>query len=304
MRESLAQRAAFLAAIRAFFAKREVIEVDTSLLTRFGVTDVNLVSLQADDGFLITSPEYAMKRLLVAGSGDIYQLSHVFRGEEVGRKHLREFTLLEWYRLAWTDSALREEVATLVKTLLPFTQTWSVVHSTYAQLFQSHLQLDIFHADIHTLKACAQRHLPECANWVLTRDGWLDLLFTHQIEPKLGQNCLEFVCEYPPSQAALAQVFTNCQGQEVAARFELYIHGLELCNGFAELADAKEQAARFAADNAMREAQNLPIMPIDTEFLSALEKGLPACAGVALGVDRVLMLYMGKQNIAEVICAP
>ncbi len=296
------RRAAFFARIRGFFAERGVLEVDTPLLSAYGVSDVNLRSLAVEDqGYLVTSPEYAMKRLLAASSGDIYQLSHVFRGEEAGRKHACEFSLLEWYRTGWDERQLSVEVVALVHCLYPLSRDWSVRYSTYAQLFLRYLSLDIFQSDDGEILACCARAFPESRDWNLSRDGALDLLFTHQIEPFLGRDSLEFVCEYPPSQAALAKVISDQQGRPVAARFELYIAGVELCNGFCELSDPVEQRMRFEQDNRERMALGLPEMRLDEPFLAALEKGLPECAGVALGVDRLLMLVCGKDSIAQVM---
>lgn len=300
LKDKIQQRAAFMAAIRAFFARRDVLEVDTNLLRACGVTDVNLVSLPAAQGYLITSPEYAMKTLLASGSGDIYQLSHVFRGEECGTKHLQEFTLLEWYRLGFDHQRLMQEVATFIRELLQ-KPALKVVTTPYAELFANAFQLDIFTASEATIKALAVAKIPESSAWEMPRDGWLDLLFTHFIEPNLGSDGLEFVCEYPPSQAALSRVITDSAGHNVAARFEAYIKGIELCNGFWELIDAQEQRARFLADNAERRALGLPEMPIDEAFLVALEKGVPPCAGVALGVDRLLMLATGASAIQDVV---
>lgn len=301
MREKVARRAQFLADIRHFFAARQVLEVDTALLVACGVTDNTLHSLAvAEAGFLITSPEYAMKRLLAAGSGDIYQLSHVFRGEESGRRHLREFTLLEWYRCGFNHHALIREVAALIGELLDEADLPLRV-TPYPQLFAEAFALDLFAADDAEIARLARAECPEAAHWKMDRDGWLDLLFTHFIEPNLGRDGVQFVVDYPPSQAALSQLITNVQGQSVAARFEGYFKGMELCNGFRELTDADEQRARFERDNAKRRAAGLAQMPIDENFIAALEAGLPECAGVALGVDRLLMLAEHATTIQEVV---
>ena len=299
MRERVARRAAFLAAIRAFFAARGVLEVDTPHWREYGVTDVHLLSLAVEGGgFLQTSPEFAMKRLLSAGAGDIYQLAHVFRGEEAGRKHLREFMMLEWYRLGFDHWQLMDEVAELVRHVLP--QVGKARHTPYRQTFIEHFGEDVMALADADLRACCVARLPECATWQMARDGWLDLLFTHVVEPQLGRGGMEFVVDYPPSQAALARVIVR-DGEQVAARFELYIEGMELCNGFWELADAAEQRARFLADNAERAALGLAPMALDEGLLAALQAGLPACAGVALGVDRLLMLATGAGHIDEVV---
>ena len=296
MRHLITRRARFLAAIRAFFAARGVLEVDTAQLRPCGVTDPQLVSLAASGGYLQTSPEYAMKILLSLGAGDIYQLAHVFRGEEQGRKHRREFMLLEWYRLGYDHLRLMDEVADLVRELLPACRAWPLRRTPYAAAFRQHLGIDIDRMDDAALRALCTTRLPESADWQLSRDAMLDLLFTHYVEPELGRDTLEFLCDYPPSQAALARIIDG-----KAARFELYINGLELCNGFWELSDAHEQRARFLADNRERAQLGLPEMPLDEAFLAALERGLPDSAGVALGVDRLLMLACGATHIDEVM---
>ena len=296
MRHLITRRARFLAAIRAFFAARGVLEVDTAQLRPCGVTDPQLVSLAASGGYLQTSPEYAMKILLSLGAGDIYQLAHVFRGEEQGRKHRREFMLLEWYRLGYDHLRLMDEVADLVRALLPACRAWPLRRTPYAAAFRQHLGIDIDRMDDAALRALCTTRLPESADWQLSRDAMLDLLFTHYVEPELGRDALEFLCDYPPSQAALARIINGS-----AARFELYINGLELCNGFWELSDAHEQRARFLADNRERAQLGLPEMPLDEAFLAALERGLPDSAGVALGVDRLLMLACGATHIDEVM---
>lgn len=298
IREKLQIRADFFGKIRQFFLSRNVIEVDTNLLTDYGVTDVNLVSIKADDGFLITSPEFSMKKLLAFGSGDIYQLGHVFRGEELGKKHLREFTLLEWYRVGFSQLQLIEEVGALVQNLLPDKAGLPVILTNYADLFLDYLQTDIFSISDRDLQNLVSQHLNQTID--LDRDGCLDLLFSYLIEPNLGKDCLQFVCQYPASQAALAKTMLNDKNQLVAQRFELYIDGLELCNGFVELTDADEQRNRFILDNQIRKHKNLPQMPIDEPFLSALSKGMPECAGVALGVDRLLMLLCKTDNINQI----
>lgn len=298
--ELIRRRAAFLADIRRFFAARNVLEVDTNLLRPYGVTDSQLTSLRADDGYLITSPEYAMKTLLCQGAPDIYQLSHVFRGEESGRRHLREFMLLEWYRHGYSLDTLIAETTELIRTLLSNWQL-TVRESSYAELFAETFTLDIFRADSHTLRDLCRQYLPESAEWALSKDAALDLLFTHFIEPNLGKSCVHIVRDYPPSQAALAQLTVDDNGRAVAARFEAYVAGVELCNGFAELGNATEQAERFAEDNRERRALGLAEMAVDVDFLAALRQGLPPCAGVAVGVDRLFMLACGASDIHQVI---
>ena len=301
LRERLYQRAVFLDTIRRFFAARGVIEADTAQLRACGVTDPQLVPLAADGGYLQTSPEYALKILLAAGAGDLYQLAHVFRGEEEGRKHRREFMLLEWYRCGYDHLHLMDEVTELVRTLLPVCRNWPVRRTPYAETFRARFGIDIHHAEDADIRLLASAHIPESTDWQLSRDAMLDLLYSHYIEPQLGRGVLEYICDYPPSQAALARIIENPDGEAVAARFELYIDGMELCNGFWELADADEQRARFLADNRVRKQAGLPQILLDEDFLAALAHGLPDCAGVALGVDRLLMLACGATHIEEVV---
>ena len=292
--EKIKIRANFLAEIRDFFKERNVLEVDTPLLRAFGVSDVNLVNIKADSGFLITSPEYEMKKLLANGSGDIYQLSHCFRGEEEGKKHKKEFMLLEWYRLGFDYLSLINEVKDLICYLLK--QELELKITEYAQLFKNYLNIDIFKLSFNELENLAFKNFPEAKSWGLNFDAYLDLLFTHFIEPNLGKNCLEFVIHYPKSQAALAKIVKDKNNNEVAARFEAYINGLELCNGFDELANYEEQKQRFFLDNQNRKKLGLEEINLDMDFLNCLKK-LPQCSGVALGVDRLLMIKNAVDNI-------
>lgn len=306
MRDKIQFRSDILQKVHAFFSKRAVLEVDTALISEYGVTDVAIASVPCADGaYLITSPEYAMKMLLCRGSGDIYQLGHVFRNEESGRRHKREFTLLEWYRVGWNHQQLMQEVADLVQTLWPKSQKWAVRQSPYAELFQRFLSLDIRGISDEELRLFTIARIPEAGGWTLERDGYLDLLFTHFIEMHLGQECLEFVVDYPPSQAALAKIMTRIDEQgrkhDVAARFELYAQGMELCNGFWELTDAMQQRQRFEQDNAQRKKLGLPLMPLDEPFLQTLAMGMPESAGVALGLDRLLMLIKQVDTIEAVV---
>ena len=291
-------RAQFLHEIRLFFAKKNVLEVDTALLRPFAVSDVHLKSIKAEAGFLITSPEYEMKKLLAAGSGDIYQLSHCFRAEEEGRKHRREFMLLEWYRLGFSYLDLIYEVAELITSLLDKKIEYKL--SEYSELFKHYLNIDIFQINLEELKNIAFSKIPEAKNWDLDFDSLLDLLFSHFIEPNLGNNSLEFVVNYLPSQAALAKIILDKNNNKVAARFEAYINGLELCNGFDELANFSEQEKRFIEDNQKRKKLGLEEIALDYEFLNSL-KNLPQCSGVALGVDRLLMLKLGFNDIGKVL---
>lgn len=258
--------------IRQFFAERAVLEVHTPILMPAGVTDRHIEAFKTPwqapgiDGmlYLQTSPEYAMKRLLVEGSGDIYQIGPACRNEELGRWHWPAFTLLEWYRVGFDHCQLMAEVAELLMSVfnLPDTQYFS-----YTELFAGVAQVDV----------------------TQLADAQLDLLMCEQIEPWLAQYPLAIVYDYPASQAALAKLYQpEGAAVPVAARFEVYVHGVECGNGFDELTDAAEQRARFEADNQWRQVNGLAIVPLDEAFLAALEQGLPACAGVALGLDRLI----------------
>lgn len=304
---ALKSRAQQLAFVRGFFAEREVLEVETPVLARHGVTDVNLDGVFADvsalgrrGGWLQTSPEYHMKRLLAAGSGSVYQVSKVFRNGERGRRHNPEFSMLEWYRVGFDDAALMSEVADLVCGWLECDRPRT---RTYRDAMNAWAQIDPFEASDQDLaRRCEQWLEPEQIAG-LSRDGRLDLLMSFAVEPHLGRDAPEFITGYPASQAALAKV-SSVGGHDLAHRFELYIDGLELCNGYWELADADEQRRRFEADNQQRRQAGKPEMGADDAFLAAMADGLPDCAGVALGLDRLLMIKLGARDIAEVLAFP
>jgi lysyl-tRNA synthetase class 2 len=284
--------------IRFFFADRKVQEVETPLLGVAGVTDPHIHSLALADGaFLQTSPEYFMKRLLAAGSGDIFQICKAFRAEEQGDRHNREFTLLEWYRQGFDLWELMDEMADLVEQLLGCNH---FEHLSYAAAFDRFLGIDPFTADVESLKFEAQQHInvemPRAS-----KDDWLNLLMSHLIEPHLGHYAPVFLYDYPPSQASLARISQDESGNEVAERFELYYRGMELANGYHELADAEQQRSRFLQDNLLRQEMGLKAMPMDEDLLQALANGLPDCSGVALGLDRVLMIRLGCSRIDEVL---
>jgi len=305
---ALQSRAQLLAYVRGFFACRGVLEVETPVLGRCGVTDPNLDSIAAavragglSGGWLQTSPEYHMKRLLAAGSGPIYQVARVFRNGESGPRHNPEFSMLEWYRPGFSDRELMQEVADLVCGWLGCEPPQIL---TYREVMQSWAGIDPFAIpDTELRQRCRQWLDPDQLEG-LDRDGCLDLLMSFAVEPHLGQERPVFVTAYPASQAALAQVSEDEHGCAVAHRFELYIRGLELCNGFRELTDPAEQRRRFEADNRVRRAAGQPEMPLDEAFLAALDHGLPDCAGVALGLDRLLMIRLGSQDIREVLAFP
>jgi elongation factor P--(R)-beta-lysine ligase len=305
-RERLVLRATLLARTRAFFAARQVMEVDTPALVNAAVTDTHIHSLSVDltGGvrlFVHTSPEYAMKRLLAAGMGDIYQICHVARGFEQSRVHNTEFTLVEWYRLGFDLGALMDEVEALVRELCaahPALQG-ATQRLSYREVFQRHTGLDPLDATSAQLLAVIA-HLGYRTPG--GRDELLDLIMGAVIGPALGHDCLTFIYGYPASQAALARL--DPLEPRTAHRFELYMGGLELANGFHELAAAAEQRARFAQDLRERQQRGLPLPRMDERLLAALAAGLPECAGVAVGFDRVVMLAAGAAHIAEVLPFP
>lgn len=306
---ALRLRARLLERTREFFRSRAVLEVETPLAVARGVTDVQIaaVQLQGDPPrFLHTSPEYAMKRLLAAGAGDIYQVSKVFRAGERSALHNPEFTLVEWYRLGMSMAGIMEETAALAATLLR--EGWPcaaapVEHLSYQQAFARELGIDPLTIEDGALRQrCELLGLSGAASPSITRDDLLDFLVATQIGPRLGGTALTLLHHYPASQAALAQL--DAADPRTALRFELYAGGVELANGYVELADAAEQSRRFAADRAQRLRRGLPDITPDENLLAALAHGLPPCAGVALGFDRVAMLAAGATGIDAVLAFP
>ena len=305
--ENLRLRAELLARLRAFFSARGVLEVDTPSLSRACATDRHIASFRVEDGrggalYLHTSPEFPMKRLLAAGYGDIWQLAKVFRMGEAGRYHNPEFSLLEWYRLGFDHHRLMAEVAELMEALLPALRQ-PPESLTYCEAFRRHAKLDPFTADVGACRAALQaagRALPPEAE--LDLDGWLDLLAGDLVYPALGKGRLTFIYDYPASQAALARVRPG--KPPVAERFEAFFEGMELANGFHELADAAEQRRRFELDRAYRQAHGLMDVSLDEALLDGLAHGLPECSGVALGFDRLVMIALKARSIDEVIPFP
>ena len=301
-----------LNAIRGFFAERGVLEVETPITSRAAVSDPALESLSTrwhDPGgadglplYLQTSPEFPMKRLLAAGCGPIYQACKVFRDGERGRLHHPEFSLLEWYRPGWDHRRLMGEVADLVRRVLD-APGLAAEGLSYRDLFRERLQLDPWHADLGDLcRAAAAQGIQGIDALDLSLDGWLDLLLTHCLEAGLGRGCMTFVYDYPPSQAALARVRP---GPEPAGeRFELYLEGMELANGYNELTDPGEQRRRFGLDLRRRAAMGRHTPPMDESFLAALCAGMPMTAGVALGLDRLLMIKTRATHIDQVLAFP
>lgn len=304
---TLKQRAAILRTIREFFYTRNVMEVETPSLSSASVTDVHLASFNTQfvgpghagglPLYLQTSPEFAMKRLLAAGSGPIFQLCKAFRNEEAGRHHNPEFTMLEWYRPGFDEFALMDEMDELMQLIL---NVEPAERLTYQQAFEQVLALDPLTATLRQLQTLASEHgFADIAKNETNKDTLLQLLFCMKVEPTIGQTKPCFVYHFPASQAALAQICEH--DNRVAGRFELYYKNMELANGFNELTNATEQAKRFDEDNAYRAANGLNHVPMDTRLIAALEHGLPQCAGVAMGIDRLVMLATAKDTIKEVI---
>ncbi len=305
--EVLKLRAELLTKLRAFFSARGVLEVDTPALSAAGATDRHIQSFRVEDArkghlYLHTSPEFPMKRLLAAGYGDIWQLAKVFRQGEAGRHHNPEFSLLEWYRLGFDHHRLMQEVAELVSALLPaFIRKPESL--TYREAFLRHAGLDVFKAGKQEcIAALTQTGRQVPAEDELDLDGWLDMVAGDLVYPALGKGGLTFIYDYPASQAALARVRPGVP--PVAERFEAFLEGMELANGFHELADAAEQRRRFEQDRAWRRTHGLMDVPMDEQLIAALTHGLPECSGVALGFDRLLMLAAGARSIQDVIAFP
>lgn len=298
---TLERRAEMLRSARQYFDATRALEVETPTLSRNAVSDVHLASVQVNvcdrPAWLHTSPEYPMKRLLAAGSGDIYQIVRVYRDNEVGRYHNPEFTMIEWYRLHLDHHQLMEDVETLIGCMLPSRCVDRAERMTYAQVMKMHADIEVFSNDNEQLIAALSRHAIDVPLSIHNeRDALLDLIMSTLVGPKLGHDGLMFVYDYPASQASLARIHGN-----VAARFEAYMDGLELANGFHELSDVNEQRGRFEADNAQRRQRGLPVNSIDEHFLAALSHGLPNCSGVALGFDRLVMCAVGAKHIDEVL---
>lgn len=314
--EVLKLRARLLERIRAFFSERGVLEVETPALSSAATTDPALASFatrytgplfpHGQTLYLHTSPEFPMKRLLAAGTGSIYQIGKVFRDGEAGRLHNPEFTMLEWYRVGFDHHRLIAETGELVRQLLaPYLSLDAPEQLSYREAFQRHAGLDPHTASAGDFSAATKAHKIGVPSELLTQNDlavWRDLLLTHVVEPMLGQGRLTFIYDYPAAQASLARIQPG--DPPVAARFELYLNGIELANGFHELADADEQRTRFERQLHARAASGQPVVPMDERLLAALEHGLPDCAGVALGFDRLVMLAAGVKRIEAVIAFP
>ncbi|HGJ5855841.1 elongation factor P--(R)-beta-lysine ligase [Arsenophonus nasoniae] len=305
---NLLKRAKIIAEIRRFFIDRGVVEVETPILSKFTVTDIHLSPFEtqfiapviADSTklYMITSPEYHMKRLLAAGSGPIYQIIKAFRNEEEGRYHNPEFTMLEWYRPHYDMYRLIDEVDDLLQQILDCQPTERI---SYQQAFQRYLNIDplALESERKQLRDAAVKLGLNNAETEEDKDVLLQFLFTMGVEPNLGKDKPTVIYHFPASQAALAEI--SKEDHRVAERFEVYFKGIELANGFRELTDAQEQRERFEHDNQIREKMGLPEQPIDECLLAALDKVIPDCSGVALGIDRLVMLALNAEKISDVI---
>ncbi|NQY62544.1 MAG: elongation factor P--(R)-beta-lysine ligase [Alteromonadaceae bacterium] len=308
------QRARILKEIRRFFEARNVIEVETPLLSQGTITDVHLDAMtsrydflananmeQSATFYLQTSPEFAMKRLLASGYSCIFQICKAFRHEGYGKHHNPEFSILEWYRIGFDHFKLMHEVGELLLCILRCEQPTQI---SYQDVFIKYLNIDPLMATREELLFIIDEH-NKSSDWLLDEhdlDTLLQFVFCELIEPNIGKKAPCFVYNFPRSQASLAKI--NQDDPRVADRFECYYLGIELANGFHELTDASQQLQRFEQDNIKRVASKLPVRPIDHSFINALENGLPECSGVALGIDRLIMLALQIENIEQVLTFP
>ena len=313
--EMLKTRARLLSKLRAFFAEKNIIEVQTPVLSHAGNTEPSIetfVTQQNENSkypvqpsFLNTSPEFAMKRLLAADCGSIYQIASVFRQGEQSKKHNPEFTLLEWYRVNFDHHALMGEVNALLRYIAEDFISLERSHFyTYQDAMIKFADVDPYTASNEELKAATEKAGIDVIGMddTSSRDSWLDLLMCQVVEKNMPENCPVFIYDYPASQAALAKIRKG--SPDVAERFELYINGMELANGFHELQDADEQAGRFKNEQLLRKEKGLPGIPADAQLIAALKHGLPDCAGVAIGLDRLLMVLTGVEHINDVLTFP
>ncbi len=309
--KALRKRADLYRTIRQYFDEKGVLEVETPLLSSAATVDLHIESFSATflpnggmpvQYYLQTSPEFPMKRLLSAGSGDIYSLNKVFRNGEAGGRHNPEFTMLEYYRLGMNQQQLVDDLSALLSGVTDFSEE---NRFSYRDVFIQHLGVNPHQATDQQLKSLVQDHVDEHLG-DLERNDCLDLLFSTVVEPNLGIKGSSklngvFVYDYPASMSALARLHTNKEGEVVAARFELFVNGVELANGYHELTDGDEQQYRFEQERKKRRELGKYDYPHDQRMVNALKKGMPDCSGVAMGVDRLLMLIMGTSNIADVL---
>jgi lysyl-tRNA synthetase class 2 len=304
-RETWKARQSLLAKVRAFFESRGVLEVETPVVSNAGGTDPQLDYFEVEGGrYLMTSPEFHMKRLLSAGYGDIFQITKSFRKDESGAHHNNEFSMVEWYRVGMPQEQLMEEVEALVSEIMG--QPVNARRTRWIDAFRNYAGVDPLVATSADFSAaCARQNIPFPADIsAMSREDWWDYLMVFAVEPALAKNGPEFILDYPQSQAALAQTYVGEDGHTWARRFELFVDQVELCNGYTELTDAKEQRRRFAADLEIRRNMGKSLPKLDERFLAALESGMPACSGVALGLDRLFMLALHKKKIKDVILFP
>ncbi len=299
------RRAELYSVIREFFSERKVLEVETPVFSKSGNTDPFIQSLTANFSisadineihYAQTSPEFAMKRLLANGSGSIYQICKVFRIGEIGRLHNPEFSMLEWYRVGLSYHELMDEIAALLKVLEVSEKSQRI---SYKDLFYQYLEINVCNASIDQLKNCAAKFKIDAIGLGDNHDEWLNLLLSHLIEPKLGVDYPLFIYDYPASQAALANV--RQESYPIAERFELYLNGIEIANGYQELMEGEGYRERFCLENEKRLSQNMDEIPIQNNLLEDLQKGLPYCSGVALGLDRLLMYLCDVHEIKNIL---
>ncbi len=308
--ESSSRRSAMLKRARDFFEQRDVLEVDTPILSRFAVSDAQIESVEAtltlDTGtswYLQTSPEYCMKRLLSSGYPDIYEICKVFRDAESGRHHQPEFTMVEWYRLDFGLSEIMQDTVDFIDCLVDTRRfAKSAVLLSYKQAFSEYAGIDLSKADVGALAELVAADDRLKVSLGDSRDDWLNLVLAETISPQFPSDQLTVLHHYPASQAALARICPD--DASVADRFEVFAGSLELANGYVELRDVKEQIDRFENDQEIRNQAGRPQRPIDDLFIAALDSGLPACAGVAVGFDRVHMLNEGADDIRRTLCFP
>lgn len=305
-KETWIKRQKLMSLVRNFFANKNILEVETPTLSAACGTDPELdyFSVKSPERFLMTSPEFHMKRLLSAGFGDIFQITKAFRKDEFGAHHNNEFSIVEWYRVGMPQSELMSEVESLVSYVTK--KTLNAKRTRWIDAFKNYTNIDPLKANsCDFIEACISQNIALPADTsAMSKSDWWDYFMVFVIEPKLAKNYSEFIYDYPPEQAALAQTYVDSSGYTWAKRFELFVDNVELCNGYTELTDAIEQRKRFAKDLQIRKNKNRPLPLIDENFLQALEHGMPACSGVALGLDRLFMLALNKKEIKDVILFP
>lgn len=306
-RETWIARQALMNKVRQFFVSRNCLEVETPTISNAGGTDPQLDYFEIAGSvprFMMTSPEFHMKRLLSAGFGDIFQIAKSFRKDEFGSHHNNEFSMVEWYRVGMPQEQLMDEVEALVSEIIG-----TPIHARrtrWIDAFKNYAGVNPFCQDLNEFaSACRAQNIPVPESFeMMSREDWWDYLMVFIVEPALASNGPEFIMDYPPSQAALAQTYKDADGFTWARRFELFVDQVELCNGYTELTDAVEQRRRFNDDLEIRRRMGKPLPPLDENFLAALDAGMPACSGVALGLDRLFMLALKKPEIADVILFP